>query len=128
MSVLKFSGGPLVATGVAVFWAIADRGNGYSADPPNNNPDGYPVPAGTARRLRVRVNTNTFTDIATVFVLKNGAPTAITLTIPAAATGGFDDLVNSAVFAAGDRLTLVVTVPSGLGSMQMSATLEFATS
>jgi len=81
----QFSGG--IAGGVG---AVAQyMGN----TPPSSNatsagPMRYPVSGNrTARRLDVYVIANTFSGSTTVKVLKNGANTALTLTIPSGATG-----------------------------------------
>jgi hypothetical protein len=126
-AVLKFSGGLLATGGPSPSgWPVADRGNGYNNDGSNlNNAMRYPMPPGTARRLRVRVNFNSFVDAATATIRKNNTDTAIAVVIPAGGTGLFEDLVNTDLFADGDGLDLFVVVASGGGVMFMSGTIEF---
>jgi hypothetical protein len=90
----------------------------------------YPVSrASTSQFLRVYVTTNTVGAAVTATVYKNGAATGITVSITADTTGAFNDLVNTATWAAGDQIDLRLDVGgAGIGvviEMTLSATLEF---
>lgn len=63
--------------------------------------------AGTAQSLYVRTSTTqSGTGNLVITVMKNGSPTAITLTITAGSVAGtFTDLVNTVAFAAGDLIS-----------------------
>ena len=65
--------------------------------------------ACTVKRLLVHVPTNARPDICTVTVLKNGVATALTVAIPAGATGNFEDTTDSVSFAAGDTICYSIT-------------------
>lgn len=117
-----------------IAWTLGDRGD-YDNDFPNlpSLPPGaiaihYPMPKGTIRSLRVRVPANSFNQPTTFTVYKNNVATGLSVTVPAAATGDFSDLVNTVAFAPDDLLDLIAAAPglSALGALGVSSTLEFA--
>jgi uncharacterized cupredoxin-like copper-binding protein len=81
--------------------------------------------AGTARNLYVATSSTQSAGGSLVFtVRKNGADTALTLTIPAStAAGTFSDTTNSFSVAAGDKLSLKVANGTGTSAAIISATV-----
>lgn len=70
--------------------------------------------AGVYSGLRVRVNTNSLSTATTTIVFrKNGANGNQTVSIPAGATGVFEDTTNSDTIADGDFFSLSVSTASG---------------
>lgn len=65
-----------------------------------------------ANSMRVYIITNTRAVISTVTLRKNGADTALTVSIPASTTGQFSDTVNSVSLALDDELNLKVYSPA----------------
>jgi hypothetical protein len=55
-----------------------------------------------ATKLRIRVSTNTFTGSSTATLRKNGADTALSITVPSATTGIFSDTTNTVDFSGTD--------------------------
>jgi hypothetical protein len=90
----------------------------------------YPISfACTVMALRVFSLSNTFADVATFTIFKNGVATTITLNVTAGSTGQFSDLVHSASFAPGDTVDLQITsgFASGGGNIiEFSASVQFA--
>jgi hypothetical protein len=86
----------------------------------------YPMPARTARNLRVNPRSNNLAAAASVTLMKNGVATAMTVNIPAASTAIVTDLVDTVAFAANDTLDLrVETTAAGAGNaLTVSAVLE----
>ena len=74
---------------------------------------------GILSKLYVRVVTNTTTLASTLTVRKNGADDAITITIPSATTGVFEDISNIVTVADGDELCYK-TVSGGTGIVTFS--------
>lgn len=62
---------------------------------------GYPF---RATKLRIGVSANPLTGSSTCVLRKNGADTALTVTIPASTTGLFSDVANSVDFLADDEV------------------------
>lgn len=89
----------------------------------------YPIPfACTAMALRVFSLSNTFADVATFTIFKNGSATGITLNVPAGGTGQVADLVHSAPFAVGDTVDLQITsgfASGGGNTIEFSASVQF---
>lgn len=81
----------------------------------------YPMPAGTAMLLRGNSYENNTVTPTRVTVYKNGAPTALAISVPANTTGHFSDLVNSISFADDDEMMLVIDNTSG--GAERSATI-----
>lgn len=72
--------------------------------------------AGTIKNLHVQVNTNTL-DVPVAFTIRlNGAATALTTSITAAATGTFSDTTNSFKVVAGDVINTQHVTAAGTGS------------
>jgi len=90
-----------------------------------------PVPeAAVAVSLFIQVLSNTLSGASTVTLRRNGAGTAITLTIPGGATGVFSDVAHSVAFAAGDLASVqVVAGADGPNSLTIGGvTVKFAQS
>jgi len=75
--------------------------------------------AGTFSKLYIRVTANTTSASSTLVVRKNGADQALTLTIPAATAGVFEDTTNTFSITAGD-LVNYKTVSGGTGVVTIS--------
>lgn len=91
----------------------------------------FPVPeAATAVTMYVQVHANTLAGATTVTLKKNGAATAITLTIAGGATGTFSDTAHSVAFAAGDLAGIEITTGAdGLDDIRVGGvTVKFAQS
>ncbi len=92
-------------------YALSDSAASYTGSPGDGQPVStlrYGIPPGAWGKLRVFVGLNSFNLAADVVVYKNGAPTALKVTVGAGATGVFSDLLNAIAFAEGDDLALVV--------------------
>ena len=81
-----------------------------------------PIP-GTLSNFYADISTNTGPG-ATITVNKNGSPTAITVTVPAATTGRFTDLTHSFSVVAGDTLQFEVNGNSS-GNFSAAVGIEF---
>jgi len=74
--------------------------------------------SGTAKNLYFIIRTNTLSGPTVATVRKNGFDQAITLTIPAGATGDFADTVNTFSVAVGDKISVKFdTTASSSGSI-----------
>lgn len=80
---------------------------------------GYVPVAGTAKNLSVYVATNTRATDTVITFLKNGADTGLSVTIPAGATGQFEDTSNTVSLAAGDEVNCKITTGTG-GALAIS--------
>ena len=103
--------------GVTQFWFL---GNGmlFPSTTEANRHVTWHTP-GALSKLYVRVIANTTTLASTLTVRKNGADDAITITIPAATTGVFEDISNIVTIADGDELCYK-TVSGGTGVVTFS--------
>ena len=72
---------------------------------------------GTLSKLYVRVTANSNVGSVTLRVRKNGANGNMFVTIPAGATGAFEDTVNTDTVAAGDKLNYQSTTGGATGTM-----------
>jgi len=79
--------------------------------------------AGTFANLYCRVTSNACTVSSTVTVRKNGAGTALTLTIGSDATGEFEDATHSDTVAAGDEVNYEVAIPPEAGTNTMTLSM-----
>jgi hypothetical protein len=84
--------------------------------------------AGTLKRLTARVYVNSCTADITVKSRINGADGNLTLTIPAATTGFFEDTTNSDTIAANDLVNLVGTAGASTGSANFGICSDFESS
>lgn len=75
--------------------------------------------AGTAKNFYVRVDTNSNNQNATLTIRKNNANTSVVTTITASTTGEFSDTANTASFAAGDRISILINNATGTGSIDV---------
>jgi len=95
-------------------------------------PGVYQLPlsrSGTARRLIVRHNTAAGNGNVVVYtLLLNGAPTALTVTVPSGAVAQAIDLVNAAAVVVGDRLELQATKALAIASsgLDVQASVEIS--
>ena len=80
--------------------------------------------AATLQNLTVKAITNTRADDTTVTVRVNGAPTAISVTIPAGSTAVFQDLVNSVAVVPGDLVAIELATGGSGGNFGCTASLE----
>lgn len=85
----------------------------------NSNAAGMPI-AGGIYRLRVYISSNSQNASTTFVVNKNGTNTAITVTVPASTSGGFDDNTNTGTYSAGDIVTIRRTI-TGSGTITVDA-------
>lgn len=68
----------------------------------------------TLRNFRAIVSQNTLSTATVTFTIrKNGADTALTFTVPASSTGGFEDTTNQVSLSAGDRFCYKVSASAG---------------
>jgi hypothetical protein len=111
----KFSGAVLGSTVPTHVYLSDDLSlaQGTTVDDVATNPLLYPTSARTFSRLRV---TNLISGLSVAIVLtlyKNGAPTAQTVTIPAASAVGFEvtDSAHPIAFADGDQFDIRVDFP-----------------
>lgn len=121
-SSMAFSGVELQTVGAQT--AYFDN-NGVQA---SKTPIGYQSQFNaSADTLYVNVETNGYIASALHFTLYvNGAPTLLTVAVPAGATGVFSDLVNAVGVVPGDRLDLVLTnAGSELASGLVAASATF---
>jgi hypothetical protein len=77
----------------------------------------YPVRAGTLRRLRVFVASNTSITATTVVLTISGAPTVLTVLVGAGLTGVFNDFVNTVPTIEGNQLGCQVVSAAGGGAV-----------
>lgn len=77
-----------------------------------------------ANSMRLYVITNARAVISTVTLRKNGADTALTVSIPASTTGQFSDTVNSVTVTTDDELNLKVYSPAAAsGTLAVKRTI-----
>lgn len=97
--------------------AIAAGGTRYWANAGDLTTEAYRqidwAVAGTFSNLRVRVTVNAATASSSVTLRKNGADTALTLTVGAGQTGVFEDATNSVSVVAGDDVHNQIIVGTG---------------
>lgn len=75
-----------------------------------------PMPdSGTLRTLRLDITINSLSGPAVFRLRLNGVYTPVGVAVPTGASGVFADLVNSASFNAGDRLSIEVDTTGALG-------------
>ncbi len=119
---LKFTGAITGAAG-AVSQFIWDYALGGSAGIPLQ----YPVPAGTALKLRVKPAQNASAAAIDVEVYKNAAPTGLKVTIPAGSTAIQTEIVTQVTFVENDLISLVASSNAGgAGNVcYLSGSLEF---
>ena len=98
---------PLFATG-----STSLGGNAYTSMPF----------AGTLSNLYANVGTNSIGANFNIVVYKNGAPTALLVTIPASTTGVFSDTVDTVTFIAGDTIQFQTTVTGSFSTWAVSYT------
>jgi hypothetical protein len=88
-----------------------------------------PVPrAGTIRNLTVQHNNPNGNGAPVVYTLHvNGAPTVVALSVASDLSGPFTDLVNSAVVALGDSISLIASRAGSIseGDLEIVATMRF---
>lgn len=72
--------------------------------------------AGVFGRLRVVVSANSLSGACTVTLRKNGAASALTFSISAAATGAFSD-VDTVTVGAGDEFCIEIAAAAGSGTI-----------
>lgn len=90
---------------------------------------------GIIDRLYAVCTANTRLDTCPVVLRDNGVDTSLTVTVPAATTGTFTDLVDTHTFADGDQMDIALVNPSaavntvtfGSVSMRLRATPESGT-
>lgn len=84
--------------------------------------------AGTLSKMRVLSNSNARASATTVTARKNGADTALTVSIGAGLTGTFSDLSNTVAYADGDLWNYAITTGTGGSAIRIgSITAELAT-
>ncbi len=87
-----------------------------------------PARAGSITGIAVRVNDNSLSGASTFTVRINGAPTAITVTVPAGTNGEFS-FTGSVAVAVGDRITVEYAIGGGgFESVNVSSVYEYASS
>lgn len=84
--------------------------------------------AGTFKNLTARVYVNTCTADVTLNLRKNTANGNLTVTIPAATTGFFEDITNSDTVAVNDLIALAGTAGASTGSLSLSMCTDFESS
>lgn len=126
---LKFSGAYEGSNPSTHVVNLEDQATGIFVDAGDTNLNtGYPMPPGTAKKLRAQCSLNTFGTAITVFVARGGSPTGITLTIPAGSEGvAVADLTHEAEFTEGQALSVRAST-AGNGDFRIYATLEYAAS
>lgn len=125
---LFWCGGFLGAAGLVTFY-LPMGGLPGSVAGTNNSASRirYPVlPGGRGQRLSVQVLTNALAADAVATVYKNGAGTAITVTVPAGATGVFSDTTHSETWDDEDAIDLqwICTGGGGGNALTCSASLQ----
>ena len=87
----------------------------------------HPYGYGRARRLVVRPAIGPLGDSVVVAVRKNGANTAMTVTVPAGGGGQIMDLVNEVDFQVGDEISVGAAHGAGLiqGIVAPIVTIEY---
>lgn len=121
--VLKFGGGATASGGADTFYFAdvipADTASSATAL-------AYPISgARTLRKLRVSVISNTLDATATLTILKNGAPTTITVNFLTTVTGVHSDTTHTVAFADGDTIDLAMTVTAtGGGKIHLTGSVE----
>jgi hypothetical protein len=124
----RSSGGSAVAgtqaPGQARFYSMSARGAGNVAAGPVEI---AVARAGRLRRMRTTLGQNTLAGPTTVTVMRNGAPTAIAVTLAAGARVGVDN-AHTEDLASGDRIALrVETSAGGAGQIRnISCDIQFA--
>ena len=102
--------------GSTQYWCVA---NGPFVPAAENQREITSRTAGTYSKLYVRVITNTASASSSVTFRKNQAGTAMTLSIPAATTGEFEDTTNEVSVVAGDEVAFE-SVSGGTGTITFS--------
>lgn len=102
------------------YLSIGGVGTTTSATPSTMETNGTGVPCdGTLSNLQFRIITNTRIVDVPVTVYKNGAASALSVTVTAGATGFFEDASNTVSIAHGDFINLGVVPGAGGGSFTM---------
>jgi len=78
----------------------------------------------TAKNLYCYVNTAPASNTAVVTLIKNGAPTGLTLNITIGTTGVVSDLVNTVSYTLGDNFSLDVNLGAGAVPVIASCSME----
>lgn len=98
------------------FWVLAGHGSVNSVSALAENQIKYTVP-GTLAHLQVAINSNGAGSASTLRLKINGSNANSVITIPAGATGLFEDLVHIDTVAAGDLVSLEFTTGTGIGNV-----------
>jgi hypothetical protein len=80
--------------------------------------------SGTVKNMACYVSANARTTNTVITLRKNGADTALALTIPAGTTGLIENVVNTVAVAAGDLINWKIVAGSGTESMTTDISLE----
>ncbi|MEM2567771.1 MAG: hypothetical protein QXH20_04775 [Candidatus Bathyarchaeia archaeon] len=81
-------------------------------------------PAGTLKKLVVRVQSNTLDADTTITVMKNDAATPLSITVPAGVTGNFS-VASDVTLAEDDLVCLKVVAGGTTGSMAFTYRVDF---
>lgn len=117
--VLLVSGDAPTATtaGATQYWPLGI--SGISASTVETNKQIIYRTPGVLSNLYIRVTANTTSIASSVFVRNNAANTAMTVSIPIATSGVFEDTTHTATIAAGDKLDYR-SISGGTGTMSFS--------
>ena len=117
--ILETSGAPTSTTaGTTQYWFLANAAITVPQTAEINRQLPYRTP-GTFSKLYVRIPTNTTTADSILVVRKNGADTALTITIPAGTATVVEDIIHDVTIAAGDKLCFK-SVSGGTGTLSFS--------
>lgn len=126
----SFMGTEFVTTGKAMEYAAPTSGHNFNPGDSNIMPiqgalgfdssevNDYNVlsqQAGTFSNMHVYLQSNTLNQAVTINFRKNAANCGLTLTIPAGASGYFEDTTHTCAVTATDELNYKETVPAGTG-------------
>jgi hypothetical protein len=126
MGAIKFSGTIVGGAGATVEY-LNDAGPGLAAN--QTTPTRYPTSQRLMLRLRVTSLSNTSANAVTCTLYKNGAPTAMQVSIPAATVANtkFVDSAHPIFFTDGDDFDLRLDDAADVGAIvNVSALLEYA--
>ncbi len=124
-AVIKFFSGALTGSGGIVDGFIADTGNLTMPVDENEYPAGTNGFTASFLTVRCPAGQNKMTTAVVVTLLKNGAPTGITLSVPALTTGQFVSTpVTPVAYVPGDYFdVLVESNAGGANTIRMSVAL-----
>lgn len=111
------STGAVTSTSGTNFVPFGDHGNPYSTEANSVMPLRAP---GSVNRLRIIVTSNTKTVDTHVYLRKNGADSALAVTIPAGFVGVIADNSHSVAVTSGDTINLRYDGVGGTGALQWS--------